>query len=115
MTGAFIVHEFSSGKRTVKGKPNSDLRHFETVTVIDPSRIDEVLGVKSIPERVALLRQLRDSGSLIVSEKKSVQRLTHVVRGEDGVRFRGYVFNFPDPDYIRYAVDRLRNPDKYTR
>ena len=115
MAGAFIIHDFHSGKRTVKGEPNPDLSKWETVTVILPEYVDEILGVKTLTERKEMLRKLRDQGSLITSENPKVERLTHTVRGDDGKRFRAYVFPFPDPGYIPHAVDKIRHPEKYRR
>jgi hypothetical protein len=115
MSGVWILDDFHSGKRTVKGKPNPALRHFETVTVILPDRIDSVLGAKTLSERKTLLRELRDTGKLVVSQNPRVQRLTHKVRGEDGERFRAYVFAVDHPDTVAYLADRIRHPERYKR
>ena len=111
--GVHIVHGFHSGNRTVKGQPNPDLRHFDTVTIILPSAIDRVLGTRTRAERLALLRKLRDRGTLIAPLKG--ERLQHVVRGDDGVRFRAYVFAVQHPDYVAVAVDKIRHPAYYRR
>ena len=99
----------------MKGKTNHALRHFETVTIILPSQVDSVLGVKTIPERVEMLRKLRDSGQLITSQNPRVERLTHTVKGDDGKRFRAYVFPVDHPDTVAYLADRIRHPDRYQR
>src|SRR4051794_29958139 len=103
--GCWIVHDFRSGKRTARGEPNPGLRTFETVTVVARHRIDDLLGTRTPVERTALLRRMRDEAGIVVCNR---HRLTHNVKGDDGRRFRAYVFSVPDPAYVRHAVARMR-------
>jgi hypothetical protein len=115
--GIWILHDsqFTSGKKTKKGKPNPKLRTFETVTIILASRIDSVLGTRTLSERKEILRKLRDSGHLIVSQNPKVQRLQHVVRDHTGEKFRAYCFPVDSPEIVSYLADKIRHPAKYQR
>ena len=105
--GCWIRHDFYSGKRTVKGEPNPDLRYYETVTIVTRNQIDKLLRTRSLSKRITLLRRLRDeAGILIVPQRGGT--LTHTVKGDNGRRFRAYVFSVPHPDYIAVAAERLR-------
>ena len=112
MSGCWIVHDFHSGKRTFRGNPNPDLRRFDTVTVVSRGRIDDLLGTRTLPERTAVLRRLRDDAGILVCRRG---KLTHNVRGGDGRRFRAYVFSVPDPAYVSLAADRIRRSDCHRR
>lgn len=103
--GCWILHDFHSGKRTVRGEANPELRWFETVTVVARDRIDDLLGTRSVEERTDILRRLRDEAGILVCRPG---RLNHNVRDDDGRRFRAYVFAVPDPDYVVHAVERIR-------
>jgi hypothetical protein len=45
------VRDFHSGKRTIRGKPNPDLRRWEVVTIVLQRRIDDLLGTRTPAER----------------------------------------------------------------
>lgn len=107
--GIWIRHDFHSGKLTARGRPNPDLRRYETVCIVTRDSIDRLLGTRTLQQRIRLLRGLRDeSGILIVSQNPKSKALTHTVRGDSGKRFRAYVFSVPHPDYIAVEVERLR-------
>ena len=105
--GVWIVHDFTSGKRAVRGEPNPDLKTWETVTVVRRDRIDDVLSTRDEDERFRVLRRLRDDGLLIVPAKG--RRLQHRVRSDsdDGSKFRAYVFACGHPDDALIAATKV--------
>src|SRR5215204_6388467 len=71
--GIWLVHDFTSGKMTVRGAPNPHLRTWETVTVVRRDQIDHVLGTWTEEERIRVLRAMRDRGWLIVPKQARLQ------------------------------------------
>lgn len=104
--GCWVVQDFHSGKRTVRGEPNPALRRYEVVTVVARDRITDLLRTRTRQETTRLLRTLRDDGLLIAPLTQP--RLQHRVRGDDGKRFRAYAFDCPDPAYVAAAAERIR-------
>jgi hypothetical protein len=102
--GVWVVHDFTSGKRSVRGEPNPDLRTYETVTVVRRDRVDDVLGTRTRDERLRVLRALRDRDKLVAPRGRLQQR----VRAEDGSHFRACVFPVAHPDYVVHLADRVR-------
>jgi len=112
MADCAVLSPFHSGKRTVRGEPNPDLRTWEVALCVRRSAIDRALGTRTPAERLRVLRALRDSGKLACNRG----RLTHNVRADDGSRFRAYVFpGTDDPGTLRYLADRVLRPDRYER
>jgi hypothetical protein len=105
-----VLHDFTSGKRTVRGDANPGLRRYETVVAVARHSIDAVLGTRTLAERTELLRRMRDDGLLVAPVKGG--RLTHKVKGGNPPSpahdMRAYVFATQHVDYVRIAAGRLR-------
>lgn len=99
--------EFVKGRKTRDGRPlppDEMPQPERVVTMVAPDAVDDFLGARSVAERVAHLRRLRDEGLLICHGRG---RLYQYVRGQ-GVR-TAYVFRAPAHDVPR--IDQ-RTPGK---
>jgi hypothetical protein len=91
--------QFVKGRKTRRGRPvpNDEKPAPEpVVTLVTHGEIDHFLGARSLSERTAHLRRLRDDGLLIC---RGGGRLSQDVRGQ-GVR-SAYVFRCPAHDVPR--------------
>lgn len=85
-----LYDEFVKGRKTRGGQPlpaDEMPRPEPVVTLVAPDAVDEFLGARSLRERTAHLRRLRDEGLLICHGRG---RLYQYVRGQ-GVK-TAYVF-----------------------
>lgn len=105
-----VLTDFTSGKLTVKGEPNPDLRRYPVAIAVARSSIDRLLGTKTVGERTRILRRLRDEGLLIAPAKGGL--LTHKVKaGPPPLPARPgrfYCFACEHPAYVEVAVERFR-------
>jgi hypothetical protein len=119
MADVAVLAPFHSGKRTVRGEPNPDLREWEVALAIRPVAIDRALGVRSPEERVRVLRALREQGKLACNRGRLTHRVRTDGRPPDGTRAprgRAYIFpNVDSPDTVRHLADRVLNPERYAR
>jgi hypothetical protein len=111
MAEIVVIENFTSGKLTVKGEPNPELRRFPIVLAVAPSAVDRLLDVRTMPDRLRVLRRLRAEGLLITRGG----RLTHNVHGGPpplpAEKSRAYIFACDDPSIVIAAADRLRREE----
>jgi hypothetical protein len=105
---AYLIQDFVTGKsqsRRAGFAPDV----IPEVVAVEPSAIDRVLGVRRNEDRLAVLRALRDRGTLVC---RPAGRLTHRVRFRSPkggtARTRLYVFRAGSTDSVAAAADRVR-------